>query len=575
MQRGEHIIHDQFLVQDDRILVVIPFPGHEPDEQVLSECDLAQIGRRTVRNDLALLNVFPVGNDRTLVDTGTLIGSSELQQGVLLQLVIVISANADLLGIHKLYCTGVLGQHDDTRVSGGFVFNAGTYVRRLGHKKRNRLTLHVGSHQRTVGVVVLQERDHRRRHRYYLLRRDVHQIHAIPREHGDLSADTSGSHLLVLEVAVLGQRLVGLRDDEELFLVGREILDLIGDSVVLLIYDPVRSLYETILVDHTIGGQRTDQANVWTFWSLDRAHSAVMRLMDISDFESGSLSGKSSRTQRRQSSLMGQFRQWIVGIHELRQLGTSEEFLDGSRHRTDVHQILRAGILIVLGRHPFSDHSLHSGKTDTDLILQKFSDCTESSVAQMVDIIHTADTIRQVEDITHRCNDVRHDDVLGRQFVSSDSACVLQRISLESLVQDLLQDRIENLVRETDVLGLKVYILTDVNELAADDSRHCVSIVLAVYIYMMDAGILDDLTHRSADPLATLHQDLSGVGIDDVLCGNDVYQSVRQTELLVVFESSHVCQIVSLALVEQSIQMGPGGIDAFRLTRPEFLVDFL
>ncbi len=46
-------------------------------------------------------------------------------------------------------------------------------IGRIGAQQRNRLALHVRSHQRAVGVVVLQERDQAGGHRDELLRADV------------------------------------------------------------------------------------------------------------------------------------------------------------------------------------------------------------------------------------------------------------------------------------------------------------------------------------------------------------------------------------------------------------------
>ena len=42
--------------------------------------------------------------------------------------------------------------------------------------QRHRLALHVGAHERAVGVVVLEERDQRRGHRDQLVRRHVHEV---------------------------------------------------------------------------------------------------------------------------------------------------------------------------------------------------------------------------------------------------------------------------------------------------------------------------------------------------------------------------------------------------------------
>src|SRR4029450_8875373 len=54
-------------------------------------------------------------------------------------------------------------------ISGSSVFTSGP-------AQRDPRAPHFGPHQRPVGVVVLEERDHRRGHRPDLLRRDVHEV---------------------------------------------------------------------------------------------------------------------------------------------------------------------------------------------------------------------------------------------------------------------------------------------------------------------------------------------------------------------------------------------------------------
>ena len=44
MNGGQGVFHDQPLVEDDGILVVVAFPGHEADEQVFAQGNLTQIG---------------------------------------------------------------------------------------------------------------------------------------------------------------------------------------------------------------------------------------------------------------------------------------------------------------------------------------------------------------------------------------------------------------------------------------------------------------------------------------------------------------------------------------------------
>ena len=72
------------------------------------------------------------------------------------------------------------GQQHVARVERRAALHAGADQRRVGLEQRHRLALHVRAHQRAVGVVVLEERDHRRRHRPDLLRRDVDQVDLAP-----------------------------------------------------------------------------------------------------------------------------------------------------------------------------------------------------------------------------------------------------------------------------------------------------------------------------------------------------------------------------------------------------------
>ncbi len=62
-------------------------------------------------------------------------------------------------------------------------------------------------------------------------------------------------------------------------------------------------------------------------WRLDRAHSSVMAVMYVTYLESGTVTGQTARAQCGQTTLVGQFCQRVVLIHELRQRRGAEEFL--------------------------------------------------------------------------------------------------------------------------------------------------------------------------------------------------------------------------------------------------------
>ena len=73
---------------------------------------------------------------------------------------------------------GDVGNDEAARVLGGAILHAGADDRRLRTEQRHGLTLHVRAHERAVCVVVLEERNERRRDRDDLLRRNVHELHA-------------------------------------------------------------------------------------------------------------------------------------------------------------------------------------------------------------------------------------------------------------------------------------------------------------------------------------------------------------------------------------------------------------
>src|SRR5690606_21740388 len=113
------------------------------------------------------------------------------------------------------------------------------------------------------------------------------------------------------------------------------------------------------------------QADVRAFRGLDRAHAAVVGRVDVADLEAGTLTGQTAGTQRGQTPLVGQARERVVLVHELRQLGRSEELLDRGHDGTDVDQRLRRDRLDVLRGHALAHHALHAGQADTDLVLDE------------------------------------------------------------------------------------------------------------------------------------------------------------------------------------------------------------
>ena len=163
---------------------------------------------------------------------------------------------------------------------------------------------------------------------------------------------------VVADRAVVVEGRVGLGDDVLLLLVGGHVHDLVGDLAVDDL--AVRALDEAELVDPGVRRQGADEADVRAFRRLDRAHAAVVAEVDVADFEAGALTRQTARAERREATAVGEARQRVHLVHELRELAGAEELLDGGHHRADVDQRLRRDGLDVLGRHALTDDALHA-----------------------------------------------------------------------------------------------------------------------------------------------------------------------------------------------------------------------
>ena len=381
---GEHVVLHQSLGQDDRVLVVVALPRHERHEQVLAQRHLTVVGARPVRQDLALVDPDALFHDGLLVEAGALVGPAELGDQVGLPGAVVVH-DRDEVGADLLDHARLLGDDDVTGVDRGPVLHARADQRSLAAQQRDGLALHVRAHQRTVGVVVLEERDHGRGHRHHLARGDVHVVDVVRADEVDLAALPADQNAILGERPVVRERGVRLRDDVPVFLVSGQVVDLVGHLAVADL--PVGRLHEAERVDPRVRGQRADQADVRTFRRLDRAHPAVVRRVHVTDLEPSPLTGQAARAQRRQAALVGQSGQRVRLVHELGELAGAEELLDGRHDRPDVDQGLRRDRLDVLRRHPLPDHALHPRQAQPDLVLDQLADRAQPPVAEVVDVV--------------------------------------------------------------------------------------------------------------------------------------------------------------------------------------------
>ena len=95
--------------------------------------------------------------------------------------------------------------------------------------ERHGLTLHVRAHERAVRVVVLEERNERGGDRHHLVRRDVHELDHLGRDHLEVAVEARRDEALA-ELALLVEVGRGLGDVLALFLERRVPVHLVGDA---------------------------------------------------------------------------------------------------------------------------------------------------------------------------------------------------------------------------------------------------------------------------------------------------------------------------------------------------------
>ena len=113
-----------------------------------------------------------------------------------------------------------------------------------------------------------------------------------------------------------------------------------------------------------------------------------MSRMNVSDFKACTVAGQTARSQSGQTALVGNFRQRVVLIHKLRQLGRTEKFADNRSNRFCVNQILRLNVVQILRAHSFANGSFHPEQSHTILVFHQFADGTYTTVAEVVNIIN-------------------------------------------------------------------------------------------------------------------------------------------------------------------------------------------
>jgi len=258
VHRGVEVFLDHALADEDGVFIVVAAPRHEGDHEVPAQSQLALARGRAVGDDLVLAHVLPLAHDGFLVEGGVLVCPLELGEavnvdaGVLGVFAYGVGLDDNALAVHVLHRAGAVRHDAHARVPGHELLDAGSHDGRDGEEQRHGLALHVGAHERPVGVVVLQERDEVGGHREELVGGHVHEGDLFFRHGGILTVAHADPDHVGLDPAVLIERLGGLDDDLLVLLDGAHVAYLVGDHAVG--DHVVGGLDEAELVDAAVGG---------------------------------------------------------------------------------------------------------------------------------------------------------------------------------------------------------------------------------------------------------------------------------------------------------------------------------
>ena len=139
-----------------------------------------------------------------------------------------------------------------------------------------------------------------------------------------------------------------------------------------------------------------------------------MGRMHVAHFEAGALAGQAARAKRGHAALVGDFRQRVVLVHELRQLRGTEKLLDRGGHRLGVDQLLRGQALGLGHRQALLDRALDADQAHAEHVLGHFADRTHATVAQVVDVVDHAATVADLGQHLDHVEDVG----AGAEFVA-------------------------------------------------------------------------------------------------------------------------------------------------------------
>ena len=170
----------------------------------------------------------------------------------------------------------------------------------------------------------------------------------------------------------------------------------------------VRCFDESELVHACMDSKRGNQTDVRTFRRLNRTKPSVVCVVNVTNLKACALTRQTARSERRCTALVRDFRQRICLIHELRQLICAEELIDHACNGTRVYQLARCNILAVTNAQSLLNRTRHAREAKIKRCFKLLANCPNTTVRQVVDVIHWHLRVTNVDEVLHNRYDVIH-----------------------------------------------------------------------------------------------------------------------------------------------------------------------
>ena len=187
---------------------------------------------------------------------------------------ITLVTNMNFICINKFNNAFSFCMQLNSCITCSFCLQSSSNNRSIWFDQWNCLTLHVRSHQCTVGIVMLKEWNQRCTQTNNLVGSNVHEFHFIRLENREITC-LSSFYFIFCKLTLFCKRYVRLCNLSSILFFSTQVSEFLH-FYLSIVYFAVRRFDESHLIDLCMYAKRRDQTNVWTFWRFNGTQTSVV-----------------------------------------------------------------------------------------------------------------------------------------------------------------------------------------------------------------------------------------------------------------------------------------------------------